>query len=637
MVLRPLSVSILAVALAIAFSGPGWAQGKPKKPIPAIGFDAGPAEGEGPDPLAPTDGPRKALIAPGAPVKSAEPKPAGEVHPIIALVRQRLATPLAKGSAGERDDYAALAAFYADGDGQPVWTSRTGLVQRAKDAIEELRKADDWGLRAADYDVPAVDSAASFEMLADAEIKISLALMRYGRHARGGRLDPRSLSKLFDQDPPVYEPKSLIAALSVAEPIDAYLRRLHPQHPQFERLRQAMLAARGTKPQANPANVRIPSGPQLKTGQDHADVALLRQRLSVTVPAGGKDSVYDDALAEAVKAFQQQSGMKPTGIVNTATRNALNDALRPSGAESVHKLIVNMERWRWMPDPLGQFYVWDSVPEQMTKIYDQGKLVLAERIVVGKPDTPTPIFSANMLFVIFHPSWGVPPGMKANELLPQLQDAGWGFFGFGGASSVLEAHGLRVTRGGQPVNPNNITWNAQTIQQYEFVQPPGPQNVLGMVKFRFPNKHNVYMHDTPERNLFGGAIRAFSHGCMRVQNPVRFAEVLLTHDKGWATDNVQGYAKRGGEIKLTTPIPVHVTYFTAVVDDDGKVQHWPDVYALDARVASALGAPAGSMVTGAVTSSASSTESGDPAVRPKARARQKTQESSNPFAGLFGN
>ena len=253
----------------------------------------------------------------------------------------------------------------------------------------------------------------------------------------------------------------MIAALAVADPIDAYLRRLHPQHPQFEHLRQAMLAARGAKPQANPAHVRIPSGPQLKTGQDHADVVLLRQRLSVAVSPDGRDNVYDDALAEAVKAFQQQSGMKPTGIVNTATRNALNDALRPSGAESVHKLIVNMERWRWMPDQLGSFYVWDSVPEQMTKIYDQGKMVLAERIVVGKPDTPTPIFSASMLFVIFHPSWGVPPGMKANELLPQLQDAGWGFFGFGGASSVLEAHGLRVMRGGQPVNPNSITWNGR--------------------------------------------------------------------------------------------------------------------------------------------------------------------------------
>ena len=281
-----------SLALVAAFAGPGWSQAKSKKPIPAIGFDAGPAEGEGPDPLAPKEGPKKAPTAPGAPTRSAEPKPAEETHPLIVLVRERLATPLAKGSAGDREDYAALASFYAEGDGQPVWTSRTGLTQRAKDAIAELRKADDWGLRAADYEVPTVDSAASFEMLADVEIKISLAVMKYGRHARGGRLDPGSVSKLFDQDPPIYDPKSLIAALAVADPVDAYLRRLHPQHPQFERLRQAMLAARGVKPEVNPAHVRIPSGPQLKPGQPHR-----RRRPAAPAPE------------------RRRSGRRPTGYL----------------------------------------------------------------------------------------------------------------------------------------------------------------------------------------------------------------------------------------------------------------------------------------------------------------------------------
>jgi L,D-transpeptidase YcbB len=638
MILRPLAATILSLALIAVFAAPGWSQAKAKKPIPAIGFDAGPADGEGPDPLAPKEGPKKAPTAPGAPSRAAESKPAEEAHPVIVLVRQRLATPLAKGSAGEREDYAALASFYAEGDGQPVWTSRSGLTQRDKDGIAELRKADDWGLRAADYEVPVLDSVASFEMLADAEIRIGLAVMKYGRHARGGRLDPGSVSRLFDQDPPVYDPKSLMAALAVADPVDAYLRRLHPQHAQFERLRQAMLAARGVKPEVNPAHVRVPSGPQLKPGQPHPDVAVLRQRLSVAAPAGGPADIFDDALADAVKAFQQQNGHKPTGIVTSATRNALNSALRPSGADPTSRLIINMERWRWMPENLGPFYVWDSVPEQMTKVYDNGKLVLAERIVVGKPETPTPMFSSDMLFVIFHPSWGVPPGMKANELLPQLRDAGGGFFGLfgGGASAVLEAHGLRVTRGGQPVNPNSVNWSSANIHQYEFVQPPGPKNVLGMVKFRFPNKHNVYMHDTPERHLFGGGLRTFSHGCMRVQNPVRFAEVLLARDKGWDTDAVAGYARRGGEIKLTTPIPVHVTYFTTTVDDDGKVQNWPDIYALDGRLASALGA--GSVVTGAVTASSAS-DAGEPVVRPKARVKKKGQseQSSDLFSGLFGN
>ena len=226
-----------------------------------------------------------------------------------------------------------------------------------------------------------------------------------------------------------------------------------------------------------------------------------------------------------------------------------------------------------MPPNLGPFYVWDSVPEQMTTVYKDGKPVLTEKIVVGKPSSPTPIFSADMLLVIFHPSWGVPPGMKVHELLPQLKSAGGGwFFCGGGASSVLKAHDLILSRGGQPVNPDSVNWNNVDIRTYDFTQPPGPKNLLGIVKFRFPNKHDVYMHDTPERHLFNGPSRTFSHGCMRVQNPVRLAEVLLAHDKGWGTEKVAEYVRRGGEIKLTTPIPVHVGYFTAIVDDERQGQ-----------------------------------------------------------------
>src|SRR5262245_46696285 len=170
MILRPLVASVLTLALVAAFAGPGWSQAKSKKPISPIGLDAGPAEGEGPDPLAAKDGPKKAPTAPGAPTKSTESKPAEEANPLIVLVREQMAKPVARGNAGDRDDYAAVASFYAEGDAQPIWTTRTGLTQRARDAIAELRKADDWGLRAADFDVPAVDSAASFDMLANAEV-----------------------------------------------------------------------------------------------------------------------------------------------------------------------------------------------------------------------------------------------------------------------------------------------------------------------------------------------------------------------------------------------------------------------------------------------------------------------------------
>ena len=286
-----------------------------------------------------------------------------------------------------------------------------------------------------------------------------------------------------------------------------------------------------------------------------------------------------------------------------------------------------MERWRWMPENLGPFYVWDSVPEQMTKVFDEGKLVLAERIVVGKPRTPTPMFSADMLFVIFHPSWGVPPGMKANELLPQLRESRrrlfrpvwrWCTRGAGGAWAARHAR--------RPVRQSQLRHlDGGHHPSVRFVQPPGPKNVLGMVKFRFPNKHNVYMHDTPERHLFGGGLRTFSHGCMRVQNPVRFAEVLLARDKGRSRTPCR--ATRGAAARSSSARPSRCTSPTSPRPSTttARCSSWPDIYALDGRLASALGA--GSVVTGAVTASSSS-DAGEPVARPKARVKQKAAQQS---------
>ena len=624
----------LAIALVImVLSGlavPAWCQG----------LDAGPAT---PDPLAPVEVNKPAPAAPGAPVTPMAVKPADDVHPIVARVRERLAATPARGSEADKEDYAGLVAFYAENSGQPIWTSKDGFTPRATQAMAEIRRADDWGLKASAFDLPTLpDGQATDEVLADAEIKLGLAALKYGRYARGGRLDPPSVSRMFDQKPVIYDPKSLLQALAItdeADTADAYLRNLHPKHPQFARLRQAMLAARGATADDSPSVVKIPAGPAIKPGQEHPHIALLRQRLAIPAAADGSETLYDEALATAVKAVQVQNGLDQTGVLNTATRSALNGADRPSPGGNLQRIIVNMERWRWMPDDLGEIYVWDSVPEQMTAVYDHGKEVLAEKIVVGKPSSPTPIFSADMQFIIFHPSWGVPPGMKAYELAPLLRNAGGGWFFFSsGASAVLRGYGLHVSRSGRPIDPDSVNWSSVDIQSFDFTQPPGPTNVLGIVKFRFPNKHDVYMHDTPERHLFGGAIRAFSHGCMRVQNPVKLAEVLLAHDKGWSSDQVQEYVRRGGEIKLTTPIPVHVTYFTAVVDDAGKTLFRPDIYGLDSRVASRLEGQAVNLATSSIERP-EAIEKSDLPSRAKARPRQKaaSSQSNNPFAGIFGN
>jgi murein L,D-transpeptidase YcbB/YkuD len=240
-----------------------------------------------------------------------------------------------------------------------------------------------------------------------------------------------------------------------------------------------------------------------------------------------------------------------------------------------------MEQWRWMPADLGDLYVWVNIPEFTLRVVKNGEVIHTERIIAGKTDTQTPVFSDEMQTIVLHPFWGVPESIKVKELWPSLARGG----------GVLQRHGLRLQRNGRDIDPASVDWTRADIRNYHVYQPPGGGNVLGVVKFVFPNKHQVYMHDTPTKNLFGAAQRTFSHGCMRVRNPTRLAEVLLAEDKGWAPARVGELVRSGpqnNEIALSRKVPVHVTYFTAAVDEAGKPQLFADVYGHEQRVALAL-------------------------------------------------
>src|SRR5262249_23279960 len=241
------------------------------------------------------------------------------------------------------------------------------------------------------------------------------------------------------------------------------------------------------------------------------------------------------------------------------------------------------------PANLGEFYVWDNIPEYTTRIVKRGELIHTAKIIVGKIDNQTPTFSANMRFIVFHPEWNVPDSIKAQEILPHLVPR-QGYGQVPSDTEVLRRHNLLVTYQGQPVDASNIDWSQVDFRRFNFIQPPGPKNVLGVVKFRFPNRHDVYMHDTPERFLFDKQARTFSHGCMRIQDPLRFAEIILDEDKSWSSVQIETLLSGplNNEIALSRPIPVHVTYFTAVADADGKVRFSGDPYGKDARLATAL-------------------------------------------------
>lgn len=563
---------------------------------------------------------------------------------MIVDVRERLAAAkLADTTAAERT---ALTAFYADRK-TPVWVAGADFTDRARHVMAEIARADEWGLEAKAFALPSAGDVTSTAALADTEIKLSVAVLKYARYARGGRLEPSQVSRNIDQKLSLRDPKVVLETVAGLETPGSYLRALHPKHPQFELLRRALLKARagtGMGAQEAETRVQVPSrGPVLKLGVEHPDVALLRKRLKVAATPG-LENVFDEDVLQAVKAYQRKGGLRDDGVVGAGTRGALNGS---SGKSKLYgtdeqRLIVNMERWRWMPEDIGEFYVWDNVPEFLTRVVKNGRLVHQAKIIVGRPQTQTTIFSASMRYVVFGPEWGVPDSIKVKELLPKLRSSyEGGLFGFGPVTdtSILDRQNMRVVYKGRVVDASQIDWGAVDIRKYAFIQAAGPGNALGAVKFRFPNKHDIYMHDTPMRELFNNTVRAFSHGCVRVQDPGRFAEVLLEEDKGWPAARVRELMARGGNVDVTLnkKIPVHITYFTTVASEDGTVSSFSDLYGHDRRVAAALSGrplPLESVQSLDVAGQDTVAPTKKEARGPK---RYQKQAQEDLFSGLFGN
>jgi len=265
-------------------------------------------------------------------------------------------------------------------------------------------------------------------------------------------------------------------------------------------------------------------------------------------------------------------------------RGSDEEGTKPAGNErDIKRIIINMERWRWMPENLGPVYVWNNSPEFMLYVVKDGKTIYADKTLVGTIGYATPVFSADMTNIIFNPDWIAPKTVVTENLLPALRDENY---------SILRIHKLSVSYQGTPVDPTRVDWGRVNILNYTFSQKAGPDNVLGKVKFWFPNKHTVYMHDTlpVRRKYFQKPLRMIGHECVRMEKPEQFAEVLLAEGKWWSASQVKEQWDKGvnNSVTLDYKIPVHMTYFTAVVDKTGKVSTFADVYGLDNRMATAL-------------------------------------------------
>lgn len=464
------------------------------------------------------------------------------------------------------------------------WVTDTSLSADGEAVLGELSAADQYGLDPSQFNLPpspvrADDMAA----LAEAEADLSMSAILYAYHARGGRVNPSQLSYWLDQRPRGLYVSDVFRAIEVSGDPVTGLRSFQPQHSQFERLRQALLAERGIIEQR--PRMLIPDGPDLSVGERHADIAIIRARLDAWASNPADDTYLDRNLMRRIQRYMSEGGYGRARKIDGSVRLALNrpDPVRTSGNRArINKLLVNMERWRLLPEDMGQIYVWNNLPEFQTRVVKNGEVIHQERIIIGKEKTQTPVFSDEMSHIDFNPEWGVPESIKIRQLLPRLR---------GGDTGVLARRNMKIRYDdGRIRDPKRIRWSKQDIRMVPIVQGPGPDNPLGRVKFMFPNGHSVYMHDTPDKHLFNSSDRAFSHGCIRVRNPERFAEVILGEVEGWSAADVAGMwkTKDTQRVRLTHRIPVHNTYFTQWVNADGSIVDFDDIYSHDARIGDAL-------------------------------------------------
>jgi murein L,D-transpeptidase YcbB/YkuD len=405
------------------------------------------------------------------------------------------------------------------------------------------------------------------------DVWLTYLYMKYASDLADGLSDLAHADPAWQIEPERVDPLEYLEDALAKERVAKSLNELTPSHEEYRSMRTVLAdyrqqAQQGGWPQ-------VPAKLRLKPGQRHAGVRALAQRLAASgdytgsIPAGGA-APYDDSLQDAVRRFQRRHGLDDNAVVTPAVVAELNVPIE----ERIRSLELNLERWRWLPRDPGPRHILVNVPEMRLEVRENGRVPLAMRVIVGKRDTPTPLFNDRMTYVVFSPYWNVPPGIAEEETMPAfLSDP-----------DFLSRNNMEVVdASGKPVDPESIDW--MDPESFRFRQRPGSDNALGLVKFMFPNKFDVYLHDTPSGSLFGRAARLFSHGCVRVEKPEELAAYVLRDQPEWTPERIQEAMHAGQEraVKLREAIPVFIGYWTARVAPDGVVQFRKDVYGIDAR------------------------------------------------------
>jgi murein L,D-transpeptidase YcbB/YkuD len=484
-----------------------------------------------------------------------------------------------------------LPALYAAHDNLPLW-SNPAMVSQLLDAI---RNSAGEGLMPDDYHLAALEtlqqelaggaSAAAPEHAADFDLLLTDALVRLGYHLAFGKVDPEALDPDWNMRREI-EPRDAVARLDGAiraGHIDALLASLRPSQPVYTRLIAALqryrdIAARGGWRE-------VPPGPALKPGMSEARVVALRARLAAGGDLPPNDTVsplFDAPLEAAVRRFQRLHELTEDGVAGKATLEAMNVPV----ARRIEQIRANLERARWVLHDLPSEFVLVDIAGFNVRFYRDQRMIWETRAVVGRPARMTPVFKSRITWFELNPTWTVPPTILTQDVLPAVRRN----------PHYLEEKNMRVIdRQGHGVDPAGIDWSryARGGFPYTIRQDPGPENALGRIKFMFPNKHAVYLHDTPGKELFKRTQRTFSSGCIRIEDPWGFAELLLDDDPLWNRERVSEAVDslKTRVIRLRSPVVVILLYWTVDVDKNGDVLFKQDIYDRDPPIIRALGEP----------------------------------------------
>lgn len=504
----------------------------------------------------------------------------GAFVPARPALAQVTAFKQAVAEAAARD--ADIATFYRTNNYQPIWTAADDASRaRRAELMRAIQSAASHGLPVARYEpdvlMAQLRNVRSARDRGLAEVEMSRIFLRYARDIQTGVLNPQRVDSRIVREIPYRDRGAYLSGIATSKP-SAFFRALPPRSMEYNALlkekvqMEQLLAQGGWGP-------TVPAG-KLEQGATGQAVITLRNRMiAMDYLDRNNGRTYDRVMTDAVKQFQIDHGLNGDGIVGGETLKQIN-----VGVETrLQSVLVALERERWFNTERGKRHILVNLPDFTAKIVDDGVVTFRTRSVVGanRDDRPTPEFSDMMEHMVVNPSWYVPRSIVTNEYLPALK-----------RNANAASHIIITDSRGRSVSRGSVNFSRYTARNFPFSmrQPPSRSNALGLVKFMFPNKHNIYLHDTPAKSLFARDVRAFSHGCIRLADPFDFAYALLAKQSDDPEGDFQRVLRSGQEtrVKLETPVPVHIIYRTAVTNARGHTEYRADIYGRDAKIWDAL-------------------------------------------------